>query len=130
MPGSAGVCANLSAWEKGVKQACAKEMAVYGNKCVSYIHSTHRWEDQTGQASAGIGTQTFKQGEGIITDVFHSVEHGVYLELREDFAGRYKILEESIQHDITGLISRLRIIVTSSGFVFSGVSFGGGARFL
>jgi hypothetical protein len=52
----------------------------------------------------------------ILATVAHTVSYGIHLELRPDYMGRYKILEEAILHDISGLLNKIRAIMGGRGF--------------
>ncbi|MCK9600913.1 MAG: hypothetical protein M0R06_17865 [Sphaerochaeta sp.] len=124
MPGASTVAANLTLWEKASKKAAATAMDRFIKSAQSYAQNNRRWQDRTNAARGGLKGET-KPGVKIVSTLAHTVEHGIYLELRYDFNGQYKILEEAISEGLPSLLSQLRGIFGSG----VGVSFGGGVNY-
>ena len=60
-----------------------------------YAQSNHRWIDRTGSATAEITTDVKWEGTTLDISITHGVDYGIWLENRESFEGKYKILEEA-----------------------------------
>lgn len=124
MSGASAVAANIRLWETSSRRAAVAVMDRFIKKAQSYAQTSRRWEDITDAARGGL-TGSTEPGVKIVSTLAHTVEHGIYLELRYDFDGQYKILEESISDGLPSLLSQLRGIY--GGGV--GVSFGGGVNY-
>ena len=111
MPGANICAANLSRWQMGAILASQKAMDNFGERAVEYAKQNHPWENDTGLAEEGLNHTTIPHGwTAIETLVAHGVEWGVYLETREAFCGRYKILDQAVQTELPKLMSDLRDI--------------------
>lgn len=124
MPGASMVAANITLWEVTSRRAAAAVMDRFIKRAQAYAQTNRRWQDRTGAARGGLTGYT-EPGVKIVSTLAHMVEHGIYLELRYDFDGLYKILEEAISDGLPSLLSELRGIY--GGGV--GVSFGGGVNY-
>lgn len=124
MPGAALVCANLTLWELETFFKARAIMERYGTQCEAYGRSNARWNDRTTNAREGLSSATTWSDTKITTYFSHSVDYGLYLELRYDFMGRYEIVEETIEHDLTGLMASLNAAI-GGGY---GVSMSSGWR--
>lgn len=60
-----------------------------------YAQSNHKWTDRTGSATAEITTDVKWEGTTLDISITHGVDYGIWLENRESFEGKYKILEEA-----------------------------------
>ncbi len=116
MPGSEKVCANLTALIEAELKAAEIAMSRYGMQACDWAKRNHPWRNRTGWAEASLGHYTFRDPARIETFVYHGVTYGVFLELREDFEGRYQVLDKAIMYNISGLMSQLRNIFGGKGF--------------
>jgi hypothetical protein len=117
--GTEKVVGNLFAWVKGADKMAENAMERFGQKCEEYCKTRHPWKNDTGLAEAFLGHTTIRHTGmmgGTTTEIIsHGVEWGVYLELRSDFHGKYKILDESIQANMPGLMANLKAIFLGTG---------------
>lgn len=60
-----------------------------------YAKRNAPWNDQTGNARAGLNASVGVEGGEIVLNLAHSVDYGVYLELKDD--GKYAILLPTIE---------------------------------
>jgi hypothetical protein len=62
----------------------------------NYMKNEAPWNDQTGNARAGLNARAFKEGDSIGIDLAHSVFYGIFLETK--FSGRDAIIQPTIEH--------------------------------
>lgn len=129
MPGAGRVCANMTIALATLNKAAAAEMKSFIKECERSAKTNKEWTDRTGAATTGLlGEITENTSTRIVATLAHRAEHGIYLEMRQDFMGKYMILQDSISRNISGLISRLRAIYRGRGVRFPGISYGGGYK--
>lgn len=75
-----------------------------------YAQSNHRWTDRTGSATAEITTGVKWEGDTLDISITHGVDYGIWLETREAFEGRYKILEEARDSQVETFKSMIRTL--------------------
>ena len=75
-----------------------------------YAQSNHRWTDRTGSATAEIKSKAEWQGDTLDISITHGVDYGIWLETREAFEGRYKILEEARDSQVETFKSMIRAL--------------------
>jgi hypothetical protein len=61
-----------------------------------YAKANAPWEDRTGDAREGLTAESRHQGVHHYIDLFHTVDYGIWLEIRWD--GTYAIIEPTLQH--------------------------------
>lgn len=64
-------------------------------KMQDYAKSNHPWENRTHTAEARLRGKSELKGTELSISIAHGVDYGVWLETREDFQGRYQILEKA-----------------------------------
>lgn len=68
-----------------VEDAAEKfEQAAVG--ILHYARANAPWADRTGMARAGLQTSVFVTGEEVVLELYHTVEHGLWLEVIQDGA--------------------------------------------
>jgi hypothetical protein len=53
------------------------------------------WGDRTGEARAGLDAEVYEEGDEIVVDLFHTAEHGVWLEIA--MGGVYAIIMPTLE---------------------------------
>lgn len=53
------------------------------------------WGDRTGDARAGLDTDVSQEGEVIVWTLFHTVEYGIWLEVR--WNGKYAVIMPTLE---------------------------------
>jgi len=91
MPGSEEVARNLDAWAERVYAAVLALVKRHERDIEGWMKENAPWEDRTGNARQGLVAYTRMGGEGISLYMAHTVDYGVYLELRQG-KGRRPIL--------------------------------------
>lgn len=61
----------------------------------AYAKANAPWEDRTGMAREGLTASVYEEGGEIVLELAHSVDYGVYLELKDD--GRYAIILPTLE---------------------------------
>lgn len=112
MSGSNVVNANMAAWEKTVKTACAAAMDMHIKRSEAYARTQRAWTDRTGAAVSGLQGKTDIKPVAIISSISHQAPHGEFLELRRDFGGKYRILEAARSNNLSMLWARLKGILS------------------
>jgi hypothetical protein len=64
-------------------------------KLENYAKANAPWSDITGQARAGLTADVFEDGGDIVIELYHTVEHGWWLELIQD--GRFGIILPTLE---------------------------------
>jgi hypothetical protein len=93
MSGLPQVLANLEKWGKEKKAGCTGVARTTASQMQNYARQNRRWQDQTGNARAGLHGGSFWENAFLYAYIAHAVEYGVYLELAHD--RKYQILEET-----------------------------------
>jgi hypothetical protein len=93
MAGLNQVLANLKRWEQQKKAGCTGVARVTAANMQNYARENRRWQDQTGNARAGLHGGSFWGNYFLFAYIAHAVEYGVYLELAN--SGNFSILEET-----------------------------------
>lgn len=73
--------------------AAAKELA---EEIQAWMRENAPWEDRTGAARQGLGAEVDSRGFRQDIYLYHSVEYGVWLEIR--WGGLYAILTPAMEH--------------------------------
>lgn len=71
----------------------ARRLAI---KMKLYAQENAPWEDRTGMARAGLDSDWEYQGFKISVYLFHTVEYGIWLEIR--WSGKYAIIAPTLEH--------------------------------
>lgn len=66
-----------------------------GEQMQTYAQLGGRWTDRTGDAREGLNHNVQWDGTTLDISVYHTMDYGLFLETRQDFNGKYKILEEA-----------------------------------
>ena len=121
MAGSAKVIANLAGWEAMILKACEAEMGIHIKRSEEYAKASNRWDDKTSHAREGLtGSEPYNEGTNIMVSISHFKSYGEWLERREAFGGRHKILEAARNHGLVYLWSRLRALLSGRGIITGG----------
>ena len=99
---------------KNIDERAKAGLLTIGNTTASqmkeYAQSNHRWTDRTGSATAEIKSKAEWQGDTLDIWIKHGVDYGIWLEIREAFEGRYKILEEARDSQVETFKSMIRAL--------------------
>jgi len=75
----------------GVVEAAQK----FAGELVDYARRNAPWEDETGDARAGLSSQGVATNDSVTLYLTHTVEYGIYLEVR--WGARYAIIIPTIE---------------------------------
>jgi len=96
MSGLNEVLANLAKWAIEKRTGVEAVSRVTAANMQNFARINRPWEDQTGDARAGLNAGSFWEGMDILkVYIAHSREYGIWLELAND--GRYEILSPTIK---------------------------------
>lgn len=60
------------------------------------------WEDRTGEARDGLTAQAFNQGGHVYMNLFHTADHGIWLELIQ--SGRFAVIMRTLEQEAPRII--------------------------
>lgn len=69
-----------------------------------YMQDNAPWEDQTGDARDGLGVDLSEESEGLVLTLYHTVEYGIWLEVR--YSGEFAIILPTIESQGPEMMSR------------------------
>jgi hypothetical protein len=67
----------------------------FAGELLAYAVENAPWEDQTGDARAGLSSEAYADNNHIGVDLFHTVEYGIFLELR--WGAKYAIILPTVE---------------------------------
>lgn len=70
-------------------------MEAKADEVLSYAQDNAPWSDRTGAAREGLDVDVSSQGNQIFLELFHTVEHGQWLEVIQN--GRYAIIMPTLE---------------------------------
>ncbi len=89
-----------------------KGVEVTGNtvgQCMkTYAQTNGPWEDRTGDARQELDYKVTWEGATLDIAIFHQMDYGLWLEKRQSFQGKYKILEDARDSQIQTLKDMLK----------------------
>ena len=97
MAGSETVSRNLAAWADRKKAALHALGEFYAAKMEGEAKRDASWQNRTGAARQGLFGKAETRESGLVVRLAHSVEHGVYLELKNQ--GKYAILDPTVKRN-------------------------------
>ncbi len=78
----------------------------------TYAKSNARWTDRTAAARTGLKSDSKWEGEVLDVSIMHSVDYGVWLEVRNfPIAGKLAILEEARDSQVQSFLSMIKTIL-------------------
>ncbi len=96
MSGLKEVLTNLHKWANDKRAGCEAVSLTTCADMQNYARLNRPWQDQTGNARAGLNGGTYWETMDILKIyIAHSMEYGVYLELCNE--GKYAILSPTIK---------------------------------
>lgn len=104
------VISNLKNLDERVKAGLLTIGNTTASQMKEYAQSNHRWTDRTGSATSEIKSKAEWQGDTLDIWIKHGVDYGIWLETREAFEGRYKILEEARDSQVETFKSMIRAL--------------------
>ncbi len=104
------VISNLQNLDERAKAGLNTIGETVASQMKEYAQSNHRWTDRTGSATAEIKSKAEWQGDTLDISITHGVDYGIWLETREAFEGRYKILEEARDSQVETFKSMIRAL--------------------
>lgn len=82
----------------------------FAQELVDYARSHAPWEDRTGDARAGLSSLVeFGRGQNLVVSLFHTVEYGIWLEVR--WSGRYAIIIPTVDRKGRDLLAKMKGIM-------------------
>ncbi len=112
---SGNLTKNLRDLPGKVNRQIAATVAFHATQAEASMKTEAPWNDDTGAARAGLFTATYHAGNQHTIYLSHSVHYGIWLEIRRDFHGKYRIVIPSIKKtgDLTmrslqGMFGRMR----------------------
>lgn len=92
------IIANVKAWLQAVLHGIVYLCAEFSRRMEGYAKANRPWKDQTTQARTGLtGRVRVLESGHAQAIVAHTVEYGIWLEVRRAFHGRYAILLKTQQ---------------------------------
>lgn len=79
----------------GAAAAVMARMEEGAQEVEAYAKFNAPWTDQTGMAREGLFTQVYEDGGDIVLELAHSVDYGIWLELKND--GEYAIILPTLE---------------------------------
>lgn len=95
----------LRNYPRKTRDRIAEIMEEFAEEALSYMQENAPWEDQTGDAREGLGAAVEELGSMLSLILYHSVDYGVWLEVR--WGGRYAIIIPTLETMGPELMSRL-----------------------
>lgn len=72
---------------------------------VDYMKSNAPWQDQTGEARAGLDAEVYQDDHEMGVILFHTVDYGIWLEIR--WSGRYAIIIPTVEQKGPDLLASM-----------------------
>lgn len=66
-----------------------------GQEMKSHAQTNGAWTDRTSDARQGLSYNVDMKEQSLDIAVYHTVDYGLWLEKKESFAGKYKVLEDA-----------------------------------
>lgn len=123
MSGSSEVNAKLAFWALETHKRLEAAMDSHIKESANFAKTNKPWNG-TGVTVGLIDTKTDPQPAAIVSTIGHTGEDppiGLFLETAWFFNGKYKILERARSNNLVGLWTRLRAIMSGSGFIRGGI---------
>lgn len=76
----------------------------------NYAQNHAPWNDRTGDARQGLQADTFNERDSMGVIIFHTVEYGIWLEVR--WGGRYAIIIPTVEQKGPELLARMQGIMS------------------
>ena len=77
----------------------------FADELLQYAQDHAPWQDQTGDARAGLQTAAVLRNESLEVELYHTVEYGIWLEVR--WGGKYAIIIPSVEAMGTKLLQKM-----------------------
>jgi len=104
-PFSDGLTPGILAYEVTLMHTIYRVMREYAEEMEQYMQDNAPWEDQTGEARAGLGAVVDEHPVRPEIILYHTVSYGKWLEIR--WNGLYAVIMPTIEDMGPGLIRRL-----------------------
>lgn len=82
----------------------------FAAELVEYAQENAPWEDQTGDARAGLSAEGETKNGGFELSLFHTVDYGIWLEVR--WGGKYAIIIPTIEAKGPELFDRMNNLIS------------------
>jgi hypothetical protein len=92
---SDGISGNIDLLAEAVHPRAVAVMEEGADELVAYAQANAPWGDRTGEARAGLDAEVYEEGDEIVVDLFHTAEHGVWLEIA--MGGVYAIIMPTLE---------------------------------
>ena len=95
----------------GVNDRARRAFEEGADEVVSYAKATAPWEDRTGDAREGLNADVYETTEGVVLDLFHTVDYGLWLETIQ--SGRFAVIMPTLEVYASQLFTRAGGLVGS-----------------
>lgn len=119
MAGGENVLANLTRYEVSVKEGLPGALRRHFEGSREFVYNNYPWEMDTGLALRGILIDVGHDGSVIEGGIGQGADRRKWLELRESFHGKYKILERARNNNLAKLWAECRAIVAGQAWAHS-----------
>jgi hypothetical protein len=92
---SDGIGFGLLTLANGVNDRARRAFEEGADEVVSYAKATAPWEDRTGDAREGLNADVYETTEGVVLDLFHTVDYGLWLETIQ--SGRFAVIMPTLE---------------------------------
>lgn len=75
--------------------AVASELQDDASRVLDYAQANAPWEDRSGLARSGLGTDVYEEGDTVNLVLFHTVDYGIWLETIQ--SGRFAIIMPTLE---------------------------------
>jgi len=79
----------------GINDRARKAFEEGADEVVSYAKATAPWVDRTGNAREGLNAEVYETNEGVVLDLFHTVDYGLWLETIQ--SGRFAVIMPTLE---------------------------------
>ena len=108
---SDGIGFGLLTLANGVNDRARRAFEEGADEVVSYAKATAPWEDRTGDAREGLNADVYETTEGVVLDLFHTVDYGLWLETIQ--SGRFAVIMPTLEVYASRLFARAGGLVGS-----------------
>lgn len=80
---------------EGVNDRARRAFEDGADQVVAYAKATAPWEDRSGDAREGLNADVYETTEGVVLDLFHTVNYGLWLETIQN--GRFAVIMPTLE---------------------------------
>lgn len=90
-----GISGNIDALSSAVHPRAVEVMTQAAEELAQYAKDNAPWADRTGEARDGLDADVYEEGDEIVVELYHTAEHGVWLEIA--MGGAYAIIMPTLE---------------------------------